>query len=252
VFGDRAEPVDLNGDVGEGVGRDPELIPLLTSANVACGGHAGDAATMRATVVLARAHGVAVGAHPSFPDREGFGRRAMRLTTAEAEVTVSRQIAALAEIAAAEGVELRHVKPHGAMYNLAARDADLAGAIARAVAAIDSRLVLVGLAGSRLIDAGRHGGLATAHEVFADRGYAADGSLVPRDQPGAVIDDPDAVAARAVRMIREGVVTAVDGTVVPLQADTICVHGDTPGAAALARRIRQALTEAGVTLAPLR
>ena len=251
MSGDGAERIDLNGDVGEGVGQDFDLIPLLTSANVACGLHAGDAGTMRATVALARHHGVAVGAHPSFPDREHFGRRPMSLTAAEAEASVAAQIRALAEIAAREGARLRHVKPHGALYNMAARDVTLADAIARATAAVDPALILVGLAGSELIAAGRRTGLAIAHEVFADRAYAADGTLVPRDRPGAVIHDVDIVAGRAVAMVRDRSVAAIDGTRVPIEADTICLHGDTPNAAALARRIRQALTDAGIQLAPM-
>ena len=251
MFKDRPEQVDLNGDVGEGVGQDPQLIPLLTSANIACGVHAGDPETMRATVVLAHQHGVAVGAHPSFPDRAGFGRRAMILTPDQAQTCVSNQIRALAEIAAGEGVRLRHVKPHGALYNLAARDAELADAIARAVAAVDPNLVLVGLAGSQLIEAGNRAGLKTASEVFADRAYAADGSLVARDQPGAVIHDSETVIARAVAMVKEGAVVAIDGSRVPLRADTICLHSDTPDAATLARHLRAALLSAGIAVRPL-
>jgi UPF0271 protein len=251
VFGDRAFKVDLNADVGEGIGQDPNLIPLLTSANIACGGHAGDADTMHATVSLAKKHGVAVGAHPSFPDREGFGRRAMTLTGAEVEACVLAQVRALAEIASAQDVRLRHVKPHGALYNLAARDAGIADAIARAVAGFDGSLILIGLAGSALIAAGARAGLGTASEVFADRGYRADGTLVPREEPGSVIHDAGAVVPRAVAMVRDRAVTAVDGTRVPLQPETICLHGDTPGAADLAFRIRQALIDAGVELRAL-
>lgn len=245
------ERVDLNGDVGEGIGQDAELIPQLTSANIACGGHAGDAATMRQTVALARAHGVAVGAHPSFPDRDGFGRRALPLPPHEVEASVSAQIGELAAIAASQQVPLRHVKPHGALYNMAARDARLADAIARAVAAVDPTLVLVGLAGSALVEAGARAGLQTANEGFADRAYTPAGTLVPRDEPGAVIHDPALVAARAVAMVRERAVTAIDGSRVALTVDTICVHGDTPGAAALARALREALVRAGVEMAPI-
>jgi UPF0271 protein len=248
VFGDRALSVDLNSDVGEGAGQDPELIPLLTSANVACGLHAGNHETMRATVALARHHGVAVGAHPSYPDREGFGRRPMAMSAPELEACVSSQLYTLAQIAAAHSVRLQHVKPHGALYNTAARDPAVADAIARAVVAFDASLVLVGLAGSALISAGSRAGLRTASEVFADRGYRTDGTLVPRDEPGSVIHDPDAVAPRAVAMVRDRVVPAVDGTPVSLLAETICLHGDTHGAADLALRIRRALLDAGIEL----
>jgi 5-oxoprolinase (ATP-hydrolysing) subunit A len=246
-----ADRVDLNADVGEGIGQDPELIPLLTSVNVACGVHAGDEATMRDAVVLARSHGVAVGAHPSFPDREGFGRREMQLPADAVEASVGGQIRALAAICAFGGVRMRHVKPHGALYNMAARDQVLADAIARATAAADPSLFLVGLAGSRLIEAGRRAGLRVANEAFADRGYRADGTLVPRSEPGSVIHDAGVVAARALSMVRDGAVLAMDGTHIPLQVDTICVHGDTPGAAALAARIRDALSDAGIELRSL-
>jgi UPF0271 protein len=251
VFGNRPHYVDLNADVGEGIGQDPQLLALVTSANVACGIHAGDPATMRATVALAREHGVAVGAHPSFPDRQGFGRRPMTLSQSDIQACVSIQVRALAEIAVLEGVRLCHVKPHGALYNMAAEDGGVADAIARAVAALDTSLVLVGLAGSELIRAGERAGLRTAHEVFADRAYRADGFLVPRAEPGSVIQDAEAIVPRALAMVRDGVVTAVDGRRVPLQAETICVHGDTADAAALAARVRQGLLDAGVTIAPL-
>ncbi len=248
--------VDLNGDVGESfgayeIGHDAQLMPSLTSASVACGFHAGDPGVMRATVALARAHGASVGAHPGFPDLQGFGRRELRLSPAEVEDAVLYQIGALSAIAAREGVRLRHVKPHGALYNMAARDPRLAEAIARAVAAVDPSLVLFGLSGSALVDAARAAGLPAAAEVFADRGYRADGSLVPRSEPGAVLHDEAVVVARAVEMVTSRQVTAVDGTRVALDVDTICVHGDTPGAAALARRLRAALAAAGVrVLAP--
>lgn len=243
--------VDLNADVGESfgawtLGDDSALIPLVTSINVACGFHAGDPGVMRATVALAREHGVAVGAHPGLADLAGFGRRELPATPREVENLVAYQIGALAAIAAIEGVSLQHVKPHGALYNMAARDPRLAGAIARAVAAVDRSLILVGLHGSHLVEAAEQMGLRAASEVFADREYRADGSLVPRSEPGAVIQDPETVAARAVAMVRQRVVRAVDGTPVPLRADTICVHGDTPGAADLARRLREALATAGV------
>jgi UPF0271 protein len=218
----------------------------MTSVNVACGFHAGDPGIMRRTVALARRHGVSVGAHPGFPDLAGFGRRELRLSPREVEDLITYQVGALAAIAAIENVPLRHVKPHGALYNMAALESALADAIARAVAAVDRTLVLVGLSGSALLRAGADAGLATASEVFADRGYESDGTLTPRGRAGAVLGDPDLVAARAVEMVRARGVTAADGVRVPLQVDTICVHGDTPGAAGMARRIRTALEDAGV------
>jgi 5-oxoprolinase (ATP-hydrolysing) subunit A len=240
--------VDLNADVGElgELGQDPALMRTITSANVACGFHAGGPATMRATVALARAHGVAVGAHPSFHDVAGFGRRELPATPREVEDLTLYQLGALAGIAAAEGVRLTHVKAHGALYNMAAREAALADALAAATVAFDRSLVFVGLAGSALIRAGERAGLRVAREVFADRAYQRDGSLVPRQQAGAVIHEPREVVERAVRMVTERRVHAIDGTMVALEADTICVHGDTPDAAALAARVRDALQAAGV------
>jgi len=248
--------IDLNADVGESfgaysLGHDADLVPLITSANVACGFHAGDPGVMRATVALARHHGVAVGAHPGFPDLLGFGRREMRATPREVEDAVAYQIGALAGIAATEGLRLQHVKAHGALYNMAVREAPLADAIAKATASVDRSLILLGLPGSQLVLAGRRAGLRTASEAFADRAYQPNGELVPRSQSGAVIEEADTVVSRAIMMAREHVVIAIDGTRVPIDVDTICVHGDTPGAAALARRIREALTQAGVDIAAL-
>jgi UPF0271 protein len=253
--------IDLNADVGEGrsgsvgapapPGGDAAIMPSITSANVACGFHAGDPAVMRATVALAREHGVAVGAHPGFPDPEGFGRRELHVAPRDVEDFVVYQIGALAAIAAGQGVRLQHVKPHGALFNMAARDVTLADAVARAAAVIDRELILFGLPESELIAAGARAGLRTAREGFADRAYQADGTLVPRSQPGAVIHDPEIVVRRAVRMVREGVVDAVDGAHVAFTIDTLCVHGDTPGAAELAARIRRALGEAGVDVKPV-
>ncbi|MBM3820422.1 MAG: LamB/YcsF family protein [Acidimicrobiia bacterium] len=247
--------IDLNADVGEGrsgaVGHpagDAGIMACITSANVACGFHAGDPGVMRATVALAREHGVAVGAHPGFPDLEGFGRRALQVSPRDVEDFVVYQVGALAAIAAAQGVRLQHVKPHGALFNMAVRDAALADAVARATAVIDRALMLFGLPESELVAAGARAGLRTAREGFADRAYQADGTLVPRSQPGAVIHDPALVVQRAVRMVREGVVEAVDGSRVALAIDTLCVHGDTPGAAELAAQIRGALTDAGVVV----
>jgi 5-oxoprolinase (ATP-hydrolysing) subunit A len=243
--------VDLNADVGESfgawsLGQDPALMRLITSANVACGFHAGDPGVMRATVALAREHGVAVGAHPGFPDLAGFGRRELQVAPADVEDFVVYQVGALAGIAASQGVRLQHVKPHGALFNMAVRDAALADAIARAVAMIDRSMILFGLPGSELVAAGQRAGLRTACEVFADRAYRADGTLMPRSEPGAVIDDPDAVERRVIGMVRDRAVQAADGSRVPLTIDTICLHGDTPDAAALAGRVRGALENAGI------
>jgi UPF0271 protein len=201
---------------------------------------------MRRTVRLARAQGVAVGAHPSFPDLSGFGRREMKLEPDEVEGHVLCQLGALSAIARAEGVTLRHVKPHGALYNMAARDSTVADAIARAVRAFDRSLVLFGLAGSLMLEAGEAARLVVASEVFADRAYERDGSLASRQKPGSVIHDPDEVAARAVQMVRDGRVVALSGESIAVKADTICVHGDTPGAAKLARKVRAALESAGI------
>jgi UPF0271 protein len=244
-------PIDLNADVGESYGAyqygdDEGVLPCVSSANIACGFHAGDAAVMRSTVRLARRYGVAVGAHPGFQDLPGFGRREMHVGAAELESLVAYQIGALAAIAATEGVLLSHVKPHGALYNMAARDRDMANAIARAVHAVDPSLVLFGLAGSQLIDAGERAGLQVASEVFADRGYRPDGSLAPRGTPGDVLTDPTDVARRALEMVTRQTVSALDGTSLPVKADTICIHGDTPGAAALARAVREALRQAAI------
>jgi UPF0271 protein len=243
--------VDLNSDVGESfgaytIGQDPILLTHITSANVACGFHAGDPGVMRATVAMARQYGVAVGAHPGFPDLVGFGRRELHASPREVEDFVVYQIGALWAVAAAQGVRLQHVKPHGALFNMAVRDGALADAIARATAAVDRSLILFGQPASELVAAGRRAGLRTASEVFADRAYEPDGTLVSRRKPGAVIHDPSAVVERVVRMARDRSVEAVDGSVIALDLDTICVHGDTPGAADLAARIREALIAAGV------
>jgi UPF0271 protein len=249
--------IDLNSDVGESfgawrLGDDEALMLVISSANIACGFHGGDPGVMRRTVELARAHGVAVGAHPGFQDLAGFGRRDMRCSPQEVEDLVVYQVGALAGVAAAQGVRLQHVKAHGALYNMACVDESLAAAIARATAALDSSLVLFGLPGSHLVREGRRAGLPVAAEIFADRAYMADGTLVPRSRPGSVIHNPDEVVSRAVRMARDRSVIAIDGTIVPLEADTLCVHGDTPGAAALATAIRRALEAEGVRVEALR
>lgn len=248
--------VDLNSDIGESFGRwslgnDAEVMRSVTSANVACGYHAGDPGVMRETVRMAKAAGVAVGAHPGFPDLMGFGRRNMAATPREVEDFVLYQIGALAAIAAAEGVRLQHVKAHGALYNMALRDLALSDAIAKAVAAFDRSLILFGLPGTELLRAGKAAGLRVAAEGFADRAYEPDGSLTPRNRPGAVIHDADEVVRRAVRMAREGVTTATDGRDIPMRVDTICTHGDTPGSHELTRRIREGLEHAGLTVRAL-
>jgi UPF0271 protein len=248
--------IDINSDMGESfgaysIGHDRGLMQSITSANVAAGFHAGDPSVLRETIKLARQHGVAVGAHPGFPDLVGFGRRELNVTPREAEDMVLYQVAAVAGVAAAEGVSVQHVKPHGALFNMAVRNAELSAAIARAVAAFDRSLILFGLPGSEILAAGRSAGLRVAAEVFADRAYEPDGSLASRRKPGSVIHDPDAVVARAVRMVQDRTVVATDGSVVTLEADTICVHGDTPGSDELAARIRAGLERAGITVKPL-
>lgn len=240
--------VDLNADLGEGAPDDAELLALVSSANIACGWHAGDARLMQATVTAALARGVAIGAHPSYPDRENFGRSEMQLAPADVRADLIYQIGALDALVRAAGGRLHHVKPHGALYNQAARDPALADAVAAAVLDVNPTLALYGLAGGELLKAAERAGLRAVAEVFADRGYRADGSLVPRSQPGAFVEDATQAVARTLRMVREGVVQAVTGETVPLQAQTICLHGDGPHALAFARALNQALTQAGVQL----
>jgi UPF0271 protein len=247
----RERAIDINCDMGESfgpwrMGTDADVMPHITSANIACGAHAGDPTVMRRTVRLARDAGVAVGAHPGFADLQGFGRREMTVDPAEIEDLILAQIGALTAIAKAEGVRLRHVKAHGALYNMAARQRPLADAIARAIEAADDSLIMFGLPNSPMIDAGKAAGLRVAAEGFADRSYQPDGSLTPRPREGAVIHDPAAVVARAVRMATEGIVLTPNGKEIALAIDTICVHGDTPGAADLTKQIRVALRTAGV------
>lgn len=231
--------VDLNADLGEGCGSDAELLTLVSSANIACGFHAGDAQTMLESVREALKNGVAIGAHPSFPDRENFGRTAMNLPPETVYAQMLYQIGALAAIARAEGGQLRHVKPHGMLYNQAAKDAALADAIARAVHAVDSNLILVGLAGSELIRAGERFGLVTREEVFADRGYRADGSLVPRSEPGALIADEEQALAQTLEMVQRGRVKSISGEWARVRAQTVCLHGDGEHALEFARRLRK-------------
>ncbi len=248
--------VDLNCDLGESFGRyrigaDEALMPFITSANIACGYHAGDPLVMDRTVRLAAKHGVGVGAHPSFPDLMGFGRRTMQLAPEEIENDVLYQVGALAAFARAAGVGLVHVKPHGALYNMAAQDRELARAIVRGIARFSDDLIVVCLAGSAMIEAAAEAGLRAAGEGFADRAYNSDGTLQSRKEPGAVIHDPQAAAERAVSMVRDGVVVAHTGEEMALQVDTICVHGDTPTAVQIAQTIRDALETAGIEVKPM-
>ncbi len=248
-------PIDLNADMGESfgawrMGQDEELLRHVSSANIACGFHAGDPEVMRRTVAGAVAHGVAIGAHPSLPDLAGFGRREMRLTPGEAYALTLYQTGALAAFAQAAGRRLGHVKPHGALYNMAAREMPLAEAIAQAVRDFDPRLVLVGLAGSALPRAGLALGLRVAHEAFCDRRYEPDGALTPRRVAGAVIGDVEAAIRQALDIVLHGEVTARDGARIALAADTLCIHGDRADAGDFARRLRTALEAAGVAVVP--
>jgi 5-oxoprolinase (ATP-hydrolysing) subunit A len=245
--------IDINADMGESfgaytIGHDAGLMKSITSANIAAGFHGGDPSVLRDTIRLAKTQGVAVGAHPGFPDLVGFGRREMNVTPREAEDFILYQIAAVAGVASAEGLKLQHVKGHGALFNMAFKDRALADALARAVAAFDTSLILFAFPGSEVVKAGHTLGLRVALEIFADRAYEPDGQLVSRRKPGAVIHDPDVVVARAVRMVKERAVTAIDGSLVALEADTICVHGDTPGSDDLAARLRAAFAAAGVSV----
>ena len=244
--------IDLNCDLGESFGRytlgdDAAIMPLITSANIACGFHAGDSVTMQATVRLAKQHGVAIGAHPGWPDLQGFGRREMNVTAEEAEAIVLYQIGALAAFVKAEGMELRHVKPHGALYNQAAKDIDLARCIAHAVKRFSADLILVGLAGSSLVEAGMEAGLRVANEGFPDRAYNPDGSLMSRSLPGALIESPDEVARHAVELVTRGI--QFNGKTV--NVDTLCLHGDNIHAAENARKLRAAMKQAGIEIEAL-
>jgi len=245
--------VDLNCDLGESFGRyqlgsDAALMPLITSANIACGFHAGDPLVMQAILRLALQHNLAPGAHPGWPDLQGFGRREMALSPAEAEAAVLYQIGALAAFARAEGVELTHVKPHGALYNQAARDPDLAAAVARAVQRFSRDLMLVGLAGSHSLSAAAEIGLPAAAEAFPDRGYLPDGSLMLRSRPGAVLESPAEIAQNAVRLASQGLQAGSQTWTI----DTICLHGDHPRALENARAVRSALQSAGIAVARMR
>jgi len=251
--------IDLNCDMGESFGTyrkglDEEAIKFVSSANIACGWHAGDPHVMNRTVQMAAEHGVGVGAHPGYPDLEGFGRRALDCTRHEIRNYVIYQIGALQAFCAAHRVKMRHVKPHGSLYNTACEDPAVAEAIAEGIVSANPDLIFVGLAGPKgthVTAIGAQLGLKVALEAFADRAYAPDGNLVSRKLPGAVITDPALVADRAVRMAKERKVVAVDGTVIDLNAQTICVHGDTPGAVEMVRRIRGILDQEGVVVQPM-
>lgn len=243
--------IDLNCDMGESfgawnMGQDTEVLPLVSSANIACGFHAGDPATMRKTVAAAIGHGVAIGAHPGLPDLVGFGRRNMDITPQQAYDMVVVQIGALSATAASQGARLNHVKAHGALYNMAVRQPALARSIAQAVHDVDPTLVFYALASSDMARIASEVGLKVAHEVFADRTYQPDGSLTPRSRADAMIEDPEVSIRQVLRMVKEGRVTAVDGTDVEVRADTLCIHGDQPGAVVFARAIREALQREGI------
>ncbi|MGJ7490165.1 5-oxoprolinase subunit PxpA [Variovorax sp. ZT4R33] len=240
--------IDLNADLGEGAGSDEELLKLVSSANIACGWHAGDASTMRQCVRWAIDNQVAIGAHPSFPDRENFGRSTMNLPPEDIVAGVLYQIGALAAIVKAEGGTLVHVKPHGALYNQAVKEPALAAAICDAVRHFDSNLRFFGLAGSGMISAAERAGLKPVEEVFADRGYMPDGSLVPRSQPGALIEDEEQSLAQTLSLVRDHQVTAIDGSIVSVNAQSVCLHGDGAHALAFARRIRSTLEREGIAV----
>jgi UPF0271 protein len=242
--------VDLNADVGEGM-DDATVLPYVTSANVACGMHAGDPSVMDQTVELALSRGIRVGAHPGYPDRANFGRVTVEMAADEIENLVVYQVAALEGFVRSRGARLTHVKPHGALYHDAGEFPDVARAIAEGVRRVGTSLVLVGAAGSMLVGAGRDAGLTVAEEAFADRRYRADGTLVPRGEPGALVTDPDEAAEQAVRLAQERIVIANDGSRIEVRADTICLHGDTPGAADIARRIHERFRIAGIRIAAL-
>lgn len=245
--------VDLNCDLGESfgayrMGMDEAVVPHVTSINVACGYHAGDPLIMEKTMTLAAKHGVAVGAHPGFPDLLGFGRRPMAVTPEEAGAYVKYQLGALMAFAKSHGLKLQHVKPHGALYNMAAKDAKLARGIAQAVASVDKGIYLMGLAGSVMFEEAEKAGLPVISEVFADRAYNDDGSLVSRSLPGAVIHDAAEAAARAVKMARENKVVSINGKIIDIKADSICVHGDNEAAIELVKKIRASLAAEGIAV----
>lgn len=244
--------IDLNADLGEGDPHDDELLQVVSSCNIACGGHAGDSGTMATTLRTAMTYGVAVGAHPAYPDKEGFGRSSNFLAGDELYATLSEQVNALADIAAQLGAKLSHVKAHGALYNDAVADPDLADLIARVTAEAPASPALVGMANSELQHAAERHGLAFVAEAFVDRAYEADGTLVPRSEPAAVHSELSVVTNQAVTLAKEGRVTARNGDVIEVRADTLCIHGDTPGAAEAARAVRDVLRNRGVDIRAVR
>lgn len=249
--------IDLNCDLGESfgnykIGLDDEVIRHISSANVACGFHASDPLVMQKTVALAKENGVCIGAHPGFPDLVGFGRRNMSVSPSEAKALVQYQIGALDAFCKAAGVKLCHVKPHGALYNMAGKDEILALAVCEGIFEYDSNLILLGLSGSKMIEAGKKIGLRTASEVFADRAYEADGSLVARSKPGAVITDENLAVSRVVDMVKNGRVTSITGNEIEIKADSICLHGDGVKAVEFAKRIKEELLKNDVEIVPLR
>ncbi len=249
--------IDLNSDVGESfgnykLGMDEDVIPLISSANIACGFHAGDPAVMRRTIAIARENGVAIGAHPGFPDLIGFGRRNLDASLEEIKDYVTYQVGAIQAFALAQGMKLQHVKPHGALYTMAVQNSEIWDAVAKAIAALDKNLILFVLAGSNRSDLeaiGAKHGIRIGFEFFGDRAYNRDGSLVSRKEPGAVIHDHELVAQKVLKMVKEGQVICKDGSEIEMAADTICVHGDNPSALALVKNIRESLEAAGVEIA---
>jgi UPF0271 protein len=242
------QTIDLNCDMGEGMGNDGDIMPFVSSANIACGYHAGDSDTMHKTVELALKHDMAIGAHPSFADKENFGRLEQTLQPQQVYDLVAEQIYILQKIANSFGAKLHHVKPHGALYNMAAKDKTMADAIAKAILDIDATLVLYGLYNSFLISAAQQVGLKTANEVFADRRYNANGSLVSRNITGAVIEDADKAVEQVLNMVLHKTVTTIDGEIIPVQAQTVCLHGDGKHAAAFAKLVNSALVDNGVSI----
>ncbi|MFK4784409.1 LamB/YcsF family protein [Fusobacterium sp. MFO224] len=248
--------IDLNCDLGESfgvykIGMDEEVLKYISSANVACGWHAGDSVVMGKTVEMAKKNNVAVGAHPGFPDLVGFGRRTLNVSPKELKSYVKYQVGALLAFTKAEGIKMQHVKPHGAMYNMAAKDYDLALAIAEGIKEVDESLILMGLANSEMIKAGKDIGLKVANEVFADRAYNDDGTLVSRALEGAVIHDKDLAIKRVIRMVKEGKVESINGKDIDLVPQSICIHGDNPEALEFAKNIREALLKEGIEISSL-
>ena len=246
----RPRSIDLNADLGEGVGDDVQLMALVSSANIACGGHAGGGEMLRATLILARDHGVVAGAHPGYEDRANFGRLVVPMANDALAAMVARQVETACSMATAVGHRISYVKPHGALHNLAAIDRTVSEVICDAVRAVDPGLALLCLSGSLTEMVARDRGMPVASEIFADRAYLPDATLVPRGQPGAVIHAPDQVVARVLAMLRSGRATAADGTPLPLAMDSLCLHGDTTGAVALARLLRAAIEAEGIGIAP--